>query len=58
MKYTPADSTFFFEQEEKRIMEQFSADSLAENGRGDNQRYLTNIFSLLDLLLVVLFKLA
>ena len=58
MKYTPADSTFFFEQEEKRIMEQFSTEPLAENGRGDNQRYLKNIFSLLDLLLVVLFKLA
>ena len=39
-------------------MEQFSAESLAENGRGDNQRYFMNIFSLLDLLLVVLFKLA
>ena len=39
-------------------MEQFSAESLAEDGRGDNQRYFTNIFSLLDLLLVVLFKLA
>ena len=51
MKYTPADSTFFFEEEEKRIMEQFSAET--EGRRGDNQRYFTNILCLLAYIIFI-----